>query len=119
GPRPPARAPILGALEPEAPAERHLRAVRRILAYIRAGDVYQVNLARRLRAEVRAPGDAVALYARLAPAPFCAVLETDGLTLVSNSPELYLRVAGPPDPTRPVLGSRGPRSRPPSLGAPR
>ncbi|HKA86583.1 MAG TPA: chorismate-binding protein [Haliangiales bacterium] len=116
-PRPPARAPILGALEPEAPAERHLRAVRRILAYIRAGDVYQVNLARRLRAEVRAPGDAVALYARLAPAPFGAVLETDGLTLVSNSPELYLRVAGRRVETRPIKGTRAAGADPAGLAA--
>ena len=36
--------------------------VERIRDYLAAGDVYQVNLARRLVARVEAPGDALALY---------------------------------------------------------
>jgi anthranilate/para-aminobenzoate synthase component I len=116
-PRPVAAAPIFGAVEPEVPAERHIAAVRRVLDYIRAGDVYQVNLARRLRAEVRAPGDPIALYARLASAPFGAVLETDGVTLVSNSPELFLRVAGRRVETRPIKGTRAAAVDPAALRA--
>ena len=98
--------PQLGPLVPEAAPERHLAAVRRVLDYIRAGDVYQANLARRLRAEIRVPGDPVELYARLPPAPFGAVLETAASALVSNSPELFLRVAGRRVETRPIKGTR-------------
>jgi para-aminobenzoate synthetase component 1 len=107
-PAPAQRAPVLGALEPEAPAERHLAAVTRALAYIRAGDVYQVNLSRRLRAPVLEPGDPLALYEALAPAPFGAVIETDRAAIVSNSPELFLRRRAGSQivETRPIKGTR-------------
>jgi para-aminobenzoate synthetase component 1 len=108
GPAPERPAPVLGPLEPEAPAAAHLGAVARALAYIRAGDVYQVNLARRLCAAVRTPGDPIALYRALAPAPFGAVVELGPATLISNSPELFLR-RRPGDTrveTRPIKGTR-------------
>src|SRR6185436_6447053 len=42
--------PVLGPLLPDHPDAAHLSAISRALDYIRAGDIYQVNLARRLRA---------------------------------------------------------------------
>ncbi|HVV83287.1 MAG TPA: chorismate-binding protein, partial [Kofleriaceae bacterium] len=79
--------------------------------YIAAGDVYQVNLARRLVAPLARDGDALALYAALAaaaPAPFGALLETDGARLVSGSPERFLARAGRGArvETRPIKGTR-------------
>ncbi len=103
--------PVLGPLVQETPAERHLDAITRALAYIRAGDVYQVNLSRRLRAELRAPGDPLALYARLAaaaPSPYGAVVESGGAPVLANSPELFLRrLPGETAvETRPIKGTR-------------
>jgi anthranilate/para-aminobenzoate synthase component I len=85
--------------------------VERVRDYLGAGDVYQVNLARRHVARVTAPGDALALYAALtatSPAPFGAVLEADGVELVSSSPERFLASVGDRLETRPIKGTRPP-----------
>jgi anthranilate/para-aminobenzoate synthase component I len=87
----------------------YLHAVELAKKYIRAGDVYQVNLARRLA--VPAPGAAElrALYARLAEAtaaPFSAYLESAERTVLSSSPERFLRSAGGEVETCPIKGTR-------------
>jgi para-aminobenzoate synthetase component 1 len=94
------------------PPERHLQGVRRILEYLRAGDAYQVNLARRLAASLPAHAPAGwALFARLqadSPAPHALWLGSeDGSCLVGNSPERFLRVlADGQVETRPIKGTR-------------
>ncbi len=87
-----------------------LAAVHRAQAYIRAGDIYQVNLAQRLAWP--GAGDAWDLFRRLArtsPAPFSAFYNAGSFSLVSSSPELFLRLRGPEIVTRPIKGTR-PRS---------
>jgi para-aminobenzoate synthetase component 1 len=87
----------------------HMARVERIRDYLAAGDVYQVNLARRLVAKVEAPGDALALYAALrevAPAPYGALLEADGVAVISGSPERFLASVGDRIETRPIKGTR-------------
>ncbi len=82
----------------DEPPSAHLARVERALELIRAGDLYQVNLARRIGLRVRggAP-DAPALvslferFARAAPSAFGALLSTPSGTLLSTSPELCLR----------------------------
>jgi para-aminobenzoate synthetase component 1 len=109
GPRTMGVAPSLGPLEPDDAGDHHIARVARILDYLAAGDVYQVNLARRLVARMRAPGDALALYAALAevaPAPYGALIETDGATIISGSPERFLASAGDRIETRPIKGTR-------------
>ncbi|MCU1454941.1 MAG: Anthranilate/para-aminobenzoate synthase component [Acidimicrobiales bacterium] len=69
--------------------------VSRIRDAIAAGDVYQVNLTRRLSAPLPAHADVAALGAALAegnPAPFSAVvrLPQHGIHLASASPERFL-----------------------------
>lgn len=84
--------------------------VERIQRYIRAGDIYQANLARRLT--VPSQGDAWELYQALvaaSPAPFAAFLDCDEFQLASSSPELFLRLSGSEMVTRPIKGTR-PRS---------
>jgi len=70
--------------------------VRTIRNAIAAGDVYQVNLTRRLSAPLPADADVAALGAALAegnPAPYAAVvrLPDHGVHVASASPELFLR----------------------------
>ncbi len=87
-----------------------LGAVERAQRYIRAGDIYQVNLAQRLAARCELPG--WELYQRLAavsPAPFSAYLDCGGFQVASSSPELFLRLSGSQILTRPIKGTR-PRS---------
>jgi anthranilate/para-aminobenzoate synthase component I len=96
-----------------------LRAVRRIQGYIRSGDVYQVNLARRLDAPCPDPMALRRLYLRLADAtaaPFCAYLEAPEQTLLSSSPERFLRSDGAAVETCPIKGTR-PRGHTPSQDA--
>ncbi len=97
-----------GALVSGTSREQHARAVRRVLAHIVAGDVYQINLAQRFSAPFS--GDAFDAYRRLVrlnPAPYAAYLELEGdLRLASSSPELFLELAGGHVRTRPIKGTR-------------
>jgi para-aminobenzoate synthetase component I len=103
------RAP--GAWESSLPRSGYERAVQEVVDYIRAGDVFQVNLTHRLCAPWS--GDPFALYARLrasSPAPFMALLRLPGADVVSASPERFLRRRGMLLETRPIKGTR-PRGR--------
>ena len=110
GTRPVALPPSLGALVADDGPEFHVARVDRVRDYLAAGDAYQVNLARRLVARVAAPGDPLALYAalaRVAPAPYGALLEADGVTIISGSPERFLAsVEDRRIETRPIKGTR-------------
>ncbi len=88
--------------------EAYGRAVQGAIEWIRAGDVYQVNLSQRF--ETTAVTDAGSLYRRLrhrSPAPFGAFFRAAGGSVLSSSPERFLRVE--PDgrvETRPIKGTR-------------
>ena len=87
--------------------------IRAIQRWIRAGDVYQVNLSRRLDLEPVAAADLPFLYGRLTQrfgAPFSAYLDCGDTVVVSNSPERLLRVVGDRIETCPIKGTR-PRGR--------
>jgi para-aminobenzoate synthetase component 1 len=84
--------------------------VRAIRAAIAAGDVYQVNLTRRLSAPLPANADVAALGAALAdgnPAPYAAVLRlpAHGVEVASASPELFLRRDGDVVSSSPIKGT--------------
>ena len=92
------------------------KGVRSIREAIRNGDVYQVNLCRRLSAPLPAGFDVLGLAAALAeanPAPHAAAvrIESAGLALASASPELFLRRRGDMVETRPIKGTAGPEGR--------
>ena len=92
--------------------DEFVTAVGRVLEYIAAGDVYQVNLAQRLDFDVT--GDPRTLYGLLRqinPSPFAAFLRgerPDGqpFTLVSSSPERLVCLRGASAETRPIAGTR-------------
>ena len=70
------------------------KGVEAIRDAIAAGDVYQVNLTRRLSAPLPPGADVAALGAALAegnPAPYSAVVRVPGCEVASASPELFLR----------------------------
>ena len=106
-------APAAGAfvppvLEEDDPA-RFLDGVARIHDYLRAGDVFQVNLSRAWRARFAGAPDPAAVYARLReanPAPFAGSLRHRGATLLSSSPERLVSVHGGVAQTRPIAGTR-------------
>ncbi|TAM47780.1 MAG: aminodeoxychorismate synthase component I [Gammaproteobacteria bacterium] len=90
-----------------------LDGVERVLEYIRAGDVFQVNLSREWRARLAAPSAPVELYRRLRhanPAPFAALMTLPGnRAVISSSPERLVRVEDNIVRTRPIAGTH-PRS---------
>jgi para-aminobenzoate synthetase component 1 len=91
--------------------ETYTATVNRVLDYIAAGDVFQVNLSQQFTATGRpVPLD---LYLRLkaaSPAPYAAFLEWDDLAVASASPELFYQTRGDILVTRPIKGTR-PRAR--------
>ena len=103
------------ALEEEDP-QVHIDRVVRAKEYIRAGDIYQANLARPWRVTLAQDVSASELYATLRaanPAPFAALAQWGGASIVSSSPERLARIFGDRRiDTRPIAGTR-PRSRRP------
>ena len=84
-----------------------LEAVDRAIAYIHAGDIFQVVLSRRLSV----PFDAspLELYRTLRvvnPSPFMFCLRTPNATLVGSSPEIMVRVVDQTVTVRPLAGTR-------------
>lgn len=95
------------------PGERFIVGVERIREYIRAGDVFQVNLSRGWEAVGDSPVDPASVYQALAganPAPFAALARLPGGTVVSSSPERLVSIDGDVVQTRPIAGTR-PRGR--------
>jgi anthranilate synthase component I len=111
----PASLPVWHAplsLQDDAP-DAFTGGVSRILDYLAAGDVFQVNLSRAWRARFAQPLDPAALYLRLraaSPAPFAGLFsgETAGVpwAVVSSSPERLVSVRGDVVETRPIAGTR-------------
>jgi anthranilate synthase component I len=102
------------SIEEEDP-EAYLERVRRGKEYVAAGDIYQTNLSRPWHVELDRDPDVAALYNRLCttnPAPFAALAQWRGATIISSSPERLVRVEGRRVDTRPIAGTR-PRSRRP------
>jgi para-aminobenzoate synthetase component I len=79
---------------PELSRDDYMRRVRRIIEYIHAGDVFQVNFTQRFLAPRPAGLRPFDLYRRLRainPAPFGAFLQlSESLTVASASPERFL-----------------------------
>ncbi|MBC8115230.1 MAG: anthranilate synthase component I family protein [Candidatus Saccharimonas sp.] len=99
--------PGLPGLTSNFSRDDYLKAVARVIEYIRAGDIFQANLTQRLLAPA---GDgSLDLYERLRqvnPAPFAGLMRWDDWAVVSASPERFLRVDGHDVETRPIKGTR-------------
>ncbi len=98
----------------EDPPAAFDQAVARVLDYLEAGDVFQVNLSRGWRVEL-AQGNALGVHQALMaanPAPFCGWFHWRGIELISSSPERLLAVREGKVQTRPIAGTR-PRSSDP------
>lgn len=83
--------------------------VERILAYLAAGDVFQVNLSRAWQARFATSPEPAAVYARLreaSPAPFSGLFCGEGWAVASASPERLVSVRGEVVETRPIAGTR-------------
>jgi para-aminobenzoate synthetase component I len=105
----PAPSPTSSLEPPSSSFDRatYIETVGRVLEYIAAGDVFQVNLSQRFTTRERR--QALALYLRLkavSPAPFAAFLQWQDLAVVSASPESFYQTRGDIVVTRPIKGTR-------------
>lgn len=102
----------LGPGAPLEPASRYdrsafQRGVDRIKEHIRAGDVFQAVLSRRVDVPCSAPPLAVYRALRtLNPAPYLYLLELDGMAIAGSSPEVLVRVEDGEVTVRPIAGTR-------------
>ena len=97
----------------EDPPQWYLQGIQRVLEYIRAGDVFQVNLSRAWHMELPRAYAAVDIYRRLRsanPAPFAGFLTlAPEQAIISSSPERLVEVRAGRVRTRPIAGT-SPRS---------
>jgi para-aminobenzoate synthetase component 1 len=101
--------PVLSGTELTSNFSRteYLKTVERAIEYIRAGDIFQVNLAQRLLHPAR--DDSPSLYLRMRqrnPAPFAAYFDLGGYQIVSASPERFLNARNRRVEARPIKGTR-------------
>ncbi|MFB6425981.1 chorismate-binding protein [Streptomyces microflavus] len=106
------RGPAAGQWATSLDREAYTAGVRRIRAYIAAGEVYQANLCRVLSAPLPDPGRAdvdalTALLARGNPAPYAGTirLPEHGVEVATASPELFLRRDGRTVESGPIKGT--------------
>lgn len=93
----------------EDPPQQFIDGVERIHEYLRAGDVFQVNLSRAWQAHYETPPTPAALHAVLRkanPAPFAGLLQQPGWAVVSSSPERLVDVRRGVVQARPIAGTR-------------
>lgn len=100
--------------------EGYEAAVRRVVDYILAGDIFQANIAQRFLTELPDGLTPFDLYRRLRtrnPAPFAAFMDLGEVVIAAASPERFLKLEpqGRVE-TRPIKGTR-PRGRTPAADA--
>jgi len=86
--------------------DAYVKAVERARQYIIDGDIFEVNISQRFEAHLTI--HPYELYRRLRainPAPFASYLGFDKVTIVSASPERFLKVQGDWVETRPIKGT--------------
>lgn len=100
------------------PPTKYLDSVRKVIDYIAAGDVFQVNLSQRIAVRTPRPAEEVwsVLCARN-PATHGAFLQSDSFSIISNSPELFFSIEPRADGTRRIVNRpiKGTRPRGPGM----
>jgi anthranilate synthase component 1 len=95
-------------VDEDAP-QRFLDGVARTHEYLRAGDVFQVNLSREWRVELAEALPGAQIYAALRkanPSPFAGLLQWRDWAVASSSPERLVESRGALVQTRPIAGTR-------------
>ena len=93
----------------EDPPEAFLGGVAHIQEYLRAGDVFQVNLSRAWRGQLKPGIGYTEVYQQLRrhnPAPFAGLANVDGVAVLSSSPERLVQISQGWVQTRPIAGTR-------------
>ncbi|MBL8888831.1 MAG: anthranilate synthase component I family protein [Planctomycetaceae bacterium] len=87
--------------------QKYQESIERALAYLRSGDIFQVNLAQHLLVPRKnSPTDFYRCMRANNSAPFAAYFDLGNHHLVSASPERLVKVLGRKVQTRPIKGTR-------------
>jgi para-aminobenzoate synthetase component 1 len=90
--------------------DEYLATVRKVLDHIAAGDIYQLNLSQRFTYDTGGENvDPLEIYRslrQLSPVSFGGYFAAGALKLISNSPEMFLRLRGRSVQARPMKGTR-------------
>ena len=102
------RGPNVEAWQSSVTQDEYVAAVQSVREQIAAGEVYQVNVCRVMRAPLPEGADVLSLATHLAslhPAPFAAAVRIPGAQIACVSPELFLRRDGARLVTGPIKGT--------------
>lgn len=92
----------------EEEEHKFIDGVRKSLDYIKAGDVFQVNLSRQWKYKLNESVDSAVIYSALKktnPAPFSALIQYENFSIISSSPERLFSVNDSVLETRPIAGT--------------
>lgn len=87
--------------------EQYLEKFHKIQEYLHSGDCYQINLTHRFEADYQ--GDEWQAYIELSKinkAPFSAFIKLANATILSISPERFIKLVGSDIQTKPIKGTR-------------
>ncbi|MBS0290462.1 MAG: aminodeoxychorismate synthase component I [Proteobacteria bacterium] len=92
--------------------ETYQAAVRRVIEYILAGDIFEANISQRFSSKLPGvlPFDLYRLLRLKNPAPFAAFMQYKEWTIASTSPERFLKLSNHSAQARPIKGT-SPRCR--------
>ena len=114
-PESPANFQLQTGFSPSETKECYLQHIHRIKAYIRAGDVYQVNYAHHFSADYDGlPSRAYLSQRQKHPTPHSAFIGLDGQAVLSHSPEEFIQIQGSEVQTQPIKGT-APRAKNPKI----
>lgn len=87
---------------------QYIALVKKALDYIRAGDIFEVNLAQCFSARLPKTCSSLQLFHKLMqenPAPFSAFMHFGDFSIISSSPERFIQSNGDRIETRPIKGT--------------
>jgi len=83
--------------------------IQKVIDYIHAGDIFQANLSQAFDTHLQHGDNSFTLYRKLrkiSPAPFAGFFNFESGTLLSSSPERFLKKDGRNVETKPIKGTR-------------
>jgi len=88
--------------------ESYISSIKKAKEYIRRGDIYQINLSQRFEAQTqRDDFDLFKDLVRISPSAFCSFFNTGDFSIISSSPETFLKTNDKNMVyTRPMKGTR-------------
>ena len=99
---------LVDSLREELP-NNHIKNINKILKYIKAGDVFQVNLSREWYGKINNKYSAWDIFSKLKktnPSPFSGLVIYKNKAIISSSPERLIMVKNDYIETRPIAGTR-------------